>query len=354
MRILMTIDAVGGVWRYAMDLGAELAARGHELLFAGLGPRPAPEQAAEAPGELVWGDAPLDWMAEDADALAPVGPWLAELAADCGADLIHVNLPTQAANLETALPIVAVSHSCLATWFRSVDGTDVPPVFAQHSELMRRGLAKVRTVIAPSAAHAAATAAAYVIASIEVVPNATPLEPIAPGGGTGIVAIGRWWDRGKNGALLEAAAGAIQCQVTLIGALTGPDGQMLDVARAHATGPLPRGEAMRRLAEAGIFVSPSLYEPFGLAALEAARLGRPMALADIPTYRELWEGVAAFFDPTDPAGLARLLERLADDPSERLHLAEAAQARAARYMPAAQAEAMLGAYRGNVALHAAE
>ena len=47
-RLLMTLDAVGGVWRYALDLGRGLRARDHEVIFVGFGPRPTEAQREEA------------------------------------------------------------------------------------------------------------------------------------------------------------------------------------------------------------------------------------------------------------------------------------------------------------------
>ena len=41
-RLLMTADAVGGVWTYALDLAAGLAPFGVETTLAVLGPAPAP------------------------------------------------------------------------------------------------------------------------------------------------------------------------------------------------------------------------------------------------------------------------------------------------------------------------
>ena len=38
----------------------------------------------------------------------------------------------------------------------------------------------------------------------------------------------------------------------------------------------------------------ALYEPFGLAVLEAAQAGCALVLSDIPTFRELWDGAALF------------------------------------------------------------
>jgi len=67
-RILMTVDAMGGVWRYALDLGRELVNGGDSVVFAGLGPQPSKQQAEEARSfaTLTWLNTPLDWMTRSA------------------------------------------------------------------------------------------------------------------------------------------------------------------------------------------------------------------------------------------------------------------------------------------------
>src|SRR6476469_10848572 len=67
-RVLITLDAVGGVWRYAMDVAHGLQARDVDCLLIGFGPEPDAAQRAElGREELVWTHEPLDWMvAEDA------------------------------------------------------------------------------------------------------------------------------------------------------------------------------------------------------------------------------------------------------------------------------------------------
>lgn len=67
-RVLMTADAVGGVWRYAMDLAASLQTSNVQFLIVGVGPRPTAAAQAELRFldnvEVVWTDTSLDWMAE--------------------------------------------------------------------------------------------------------------------------------------------------------------------------------------------------------------------------------------------------------------------------------------------------
>ncbi|TIX68429.1 MAG: glycosyltransferase family 4 protein, partial [Mesorhizobium sp.] len=66
----------------------------------------------------------------------------------------------------------------------------------------------------------------------------------------------------------------------------------------------------------------------------------PLVLADIPTYRELWNGAAMFYDAHDPRDLARCLDRLSDDAQHRRRLGGAAARRARKFSPARQAAAM--------------
>ena len=78
--------------------------------------------------------------------------------------------------------------------------------------------------------------------------------------------------------------------------------------------------------------------------LEAAQAGCALVLSDIPTFRELWDGVAEFVPPRDAEALAVTLDRLASDPHQRRRLGEAARRRSRRFTPEAQAQAMLSLY----------
>jgi len=46
--VLMTADAVGGVWRYSVDLGRALQSRGFAATMAVMGPAPTDAQVREA------------------------------------------------------------------------------------------------------------------------------------------------------------------------------------------------------------------------------------------------------------------------------------------------------------------
>lgn len=341
-RILMTLDAAGGVWRYAMDLARALRV---QVVFLGFGPPPAPHQRAEAEslGVLDWTGLPLDWMVAEAAALAEVPQAVAEAAARHRADLIHLNLPTQAAGLRTDLPVVAVSHSCVATWFRAVRNSGLPDGWDWQRDLNAAGLSRADAVVAPSQAHADllrrvyGTAATVVWNAVAPCSRQTADRPM-------VAASGRWWDDGKNGAVLDLAAPRMDWPVTMIGPLDGPTGQRFQPRHATAAGNLPHDRALSVMRDAGIFVSPSRYEPFGLAVAEAAGAAIPLVLADIPTFQELWDGAARFFDPADPDALAHAVNGLTRDADERRRMGRAALLRSHRFAPRAQADAMLALY----------
>lgn len=353
-RLLMTTDAVGGVWRYALDLARGLGDHGVETTLLGFGPRPRRGQRAEAErvAQLVWSDLPLDWMARDAAELAGVPEVVALHAEDSRADLVQVNVPSQAAGLDIDIPVVAASHSCVASWFHVVRGADLPASWRWQRELTGKGLAAARAVVTPSAAFARVLARCYPgLGPVTVVPNATAALPSTNARQPCAYAAARWWDEGKNAATLDAAAGLFRHPILAAGSTTGPDGQQVTFRHARSLGQLEQAAMHDVAASAELFISPSIYEPFGLAALEAARLGAALVLSDIPTYREIWEDAALFADPHDPAGFAAALDRLAEDRGLRGALRKVAADRAAAFSVPAQARRMRNLYLSLIPKH---
>jgi glycosyltransferase involved in cell wall biosynthesis len=343
-RILMTVDAVGGVWRYAMDLAAGLRCEGTEIVFAGLGPAPSAIQINEAKalGKLVWLDAPLDWMAANRVEIAAAPAEIVRIAEEHEVDLLHLNLPSQAAGIDTQLPIVVVSHSCVVTWFAAVRGTPVSPDWAWQHDVNREGFDRADAVLSPSESHANALQVAYgPIPRLRVVYNTSRVGADSHPKKTFVFAAGRWWDEGKNGAVLDKAAAVMSQPVITAGSCLGPNGQRLQFSNADDRGPLSHSKVVAMMQCAQIVVSPSIYEPFGLTALEAARCGAALVLSDIPTYRELWDGCALFFDPYDPMSLASACARLSGDAELRKELVARSLARACMFNLKRQATSVL-------------
>jgi glycosyltransferase involved in cell wall biosynthesis len=348
-RLFMTADAVGGVWSYALELAGALAPLGYETSLAVLGPAPGAEQRADvgriAGLKLVKTGLPLDWTASGEHEVRGAARALAQLAADDGAELIQLNQPAFAAEAMPA-PVVAVVHSCVATWWRAAGEGPMPESFAWQTALLRAGLARADRIVCPSAAFAADVRQAYRLpATPAVVHNGRTALAV----GTGplhdfALTAGRLWDGGKNAATLDRAAARLGVPFKAAGPTASPTGETVAFENLHVVGTLS-GEALGAcFAARPVFASASLYEPFGLAVLEAAQAGCPLVLSDIPTFRELWGESAIFVDPRDAGGFAEAIDALVGDVPLRLMRGEAARQRAERYTPDAMARGMAAIY----------
>ena len=134
LRVLVTADAVGGVWQYSIDLARGLSRLGIETALAVMGPSPSETQLAAARQvdglDLVDTGLPLDWLADEPASLRAAGEEIAALAIRSDTDLLQLNTPALAAETRFPLPVVAVQHSCVATWWEAVHGTPLPADFA--------------------------------------------------------------------------------------------------------------------------------------------------------------------------------------------------------------------------------
>jgi glycosyltransferase involved in cell wall biosynthesis len=113
----------------------------------------------------------------------------------------------------------------------------------------------------------------------------------------------------------------------------------------HCLGTLGEKELARWLSARPVFVSAALYEPFGVAVLEAASAGCALILSDIPTFRELWDETAIFVPARDEAAFTEAIGALVGDDFERAVLGRAARERAGRFSPDAMASQMAALYR---------
>jgi glycosyltransferase involved in cell wall biosynthesis len=347
--VLMTTDAVGGVWTYALDLSQGLAERGVGVTLAVLGPSPSSAQRAAvedlASVALIDTGLPLDWLEDDAAALDGAGRALAVLAQGRGADLIHLNSPALAAGVRFPAPVVGACHSCLASWWSAVKAGELPQPFRRRTERLARGYAACDRLIAPSRAFAETTRALYGVTP-QVVHNGRAGPAADPAAARQPVALtsGRLWDEAKNVATLDRAAAQLSWPVEAAGALEGPGGAAVRLEHIAALGHLSPAQLEARLSQTAVFVSLALYEPFGLGVLEAAQAGCALLLSDIPTFRELWDGAAVFVPPLDDAAAARALDALLGDADEARARGEAARRRAARFSLEAMVERTLDIY----------
>lgn len=99
------------------------------------------------------------------------------------------------------------------------------------------------------------------------------------------------------------------------------------------TGALPHAQLLDLVQAADLVVVPSRFEGFGLTALEAMALGRPVLATTAGGLPEVVEhGVSGWLvPPQDPARLAQAIGQLMDDPALRQRLGAAGRQRAQQH-----------------------
>ena len=347
LRILLVTDAVGGVWVYSLELARALEPLGIETVLAVVGPSPRSEQLQRVGNiRTLHTGLPLEWLDTDPTEIECAAKALALIASREGVDVVQTSSAALLAGGTFDQPCVAVQHSCVATWWNAVKGTSLPPDMEWRRSLVARGLAKADAIVAPTSAFATATEEAYSLdRPVLAVPNGRSTEAVRPlPQGDFVFAAGRLWDEGKNVRTLDRAAAQISIPFQAAGATAGPNRATVELNHLQAAGELSEERVRGLLAARPIFASAALYEPFGLSVLEAAQAGCALVLSDIPTHRELWDGVALFVDARDDHGFAEAISGLFGDRDERNRLGEAARDRARRYGPDEMARAMADIY----------
>lgn len=125
----------------------------------------------------------------------------------------------------------------------------------------------------------------------------------------------------KNHAILVEAFSYIakQCDWDLV--LAGSAGSTLENLRSfieheklghriRIMTDVPQHDLVFLMKQASAFVYPSLFEGFGIPLAEAAVCGLPMAVSDIPVFRELAENGALYFHPNNSREIAEAMIQL--------------------------------------------
>jgi glycosyltransferase involved in cell wall biosynthesis len=335
-RILMTTDAVGGVWTFSTTLARALCEREYHVTLVTLGPLPKAEQLAELADidrlEIEATDLALEWMDPEGFDMPWAREELRHIAARAAPDIVHLN-GFREALYGFGVPTIVVAHSCVGSWWEACRGQE--SMDTKWNPYLRHAgdaLNAANKWIAATHAYATWLQGFYQPRKQgKVIWNGVP--PIEPPGVKDdvILAAGRLWDEAKNLSALADIALDLPWPVRVAGATQADNGGSISFDNVAQLGPLPHRRLLEQMRRAAIFVSPALYEPFGLGVLEAASSGCALVLSDIPTFRELWDGAALFADPRDPAALTKAVTTLCRDAKLRMDLNSKARTRAARY-----------------------
>lgn len=205
--------------------------------------------------------------------------------------------------------------------------------------------------------------------NVLMLPNAVDLRlfqprPLSAGSGTGqrVCFAGQWVPRKGIAELLDAwrivkstlpaaelhlAGGAAlwkNTETTRNAEETAsPVQQMEQQKLLHCVGAIPRSQMSDFWNSASIAVVPSLYEPFGLVALEALACGVPVVASSVGGLREIVvdDECGILVPPGDSVALAQALLSLLKDEPRRLRLAEGARRRAERFSLGCRTQGLL-------------
>ncbi len=365
MRILLTTDPIGGVWTFTKELSAGLLRRGHTVALVSFGRALSKEQAAwcrtqtQLHGSAFRFDSscvPLEWMRSNHVTYRDAEPVLSRIADRFCPDVFHTSqfcfgrIPLPIPRVVTAhSDVLSWTHACRpehtnpADWLRRYrtlvqDGLDTADVVAAPTQWMLHALGEHFDLLSPT----------HVIANgrtLSVPAEATARQLQA-------VSVGRLWDQAKNLSLLTAIEPPMRILVA------GEREHELSAAPTHLgqttlLGLLTEAELLTLFHSSSIYLAPSIYEPFGLAPLEAALCGCAVLANDLPSLREVWGDAALYF--TDADTLVALLRHLQGSPEALSRAQQIAHRRALHLSASRMTEAYLHLYTDLVAptLHVA-
>lgn len=353
----------GGLGRHVHALADAQAAAGHDVVVITQAPNSA------APARMAWGSAgPVRVLRTDVDhsrhdprdLLAHVAEMESEftgqgnrLMADWQPDVIHAHdwmVAHAAAALRASFgtPLTATIHATEAG--RNMGWVSTPLSTVIHG--IEWWLANTAdSVITCSATMRDEVTDLFGVADAHVVPNGIdPARWVAAESDVAriraenadaaplIAYTGRVeWEKGVQ--TLVAAMPGLRAAHPGVRLLVAGHGSYLDDVRGQAAG-LGLGDSVRFLGwvseadlravvvAADLVVAPSLYEPFGLVALEGAILGTPLVVAGTGGLEEFAAGDrhALTFSPGTPGSLEHIVLRALADPQDARARAELAEA----------------------------
>ncbi len=304
MRVIQIIhqDQAGGVKTLAEMIGDGLAARGvaveTAVMFPASGMRAKIAGTLRVAARMLTGryDAVIAYQ-PSASILTGVVGWLAR----CPCRIVHQTaLPNEIKPATRALDRIAGTLGLYTV--NVVNSQATAAAYAAYPARHRRAVTMIEHGVTTQQAtrRRAATLAAFGIPPGRILLN-----------------VGRLTEQKNQDVLIRALARVPSARLVIAG--DGPErpdyaalaAELGVTDRLHMLGDVSRRDVADLLAAADLFVFPSVWETFGLAAVEAAMAGVPIVAADLPVLREVLSangGAAATFAP--PSDVERWVDAI--------------------------------------------
>lgn len=354
MRVLLTTDTIGGVWTFTKELTAELLRLGHSVALVSFGRAPSQEQAewCSAVGVRYGSSfrydastAPLEWMNPNDNAYVEGELHLQRVADEFGPDLLHSN-QFCFGRVPVRIPRLITAHSDVLSWGAACrpEGLESSPWLNRYCDMVEHGIAAADAVAAPTRWMLDALRQNFRLpARARVILNGRSLPLCGSDEVHSLQAVcaGRLWDEAKNLAMLVDVHSAIP--VFIAGDRKHQDATAPKrIGTTSLIGTLNESDLLALFRASSIYLATSIYEPFGLAPLEAALCGCAVLANDIPSLREVWGDAALYFN--DAATLTSLLAQLQTSPKILLAARQRAGRRALQLSAARMTAEYLALY----------
>ncbi len=349
MRVLLTTDTIGGVWTFTRELTHHLLGMGHQVALVSFGRMPDSDQAAWIAGQqsrrnfLFEASAlPLEWM--EGNEIAMEGEAvLQQMAQVFAPDVLHSS-QFCFGSLRLAQATVVTAHSDVLGWAEACVPGDLPDSawLRQYKRLVQSGLEGADAVVAPTGWMLNALARNFDLPPVQqVILNGRDID----GGHTEqrklqAVTAGRLWDAAKGLSVLDGIATPVP--IVVAGDAQGEGSEAKRHEGVLYAGKLAERDLLALFRQSSLYLATSIYEPFGLAPLEAALCGCAVVARDLPSLREVWGDAALYF--TDQASLSQWLRSLHDDPAMLLAARGRSSQRALQLSSRRMAESYVALY----------
>ena len=369
LAVLGGVDA-GGQNVHVGELSAALARAGHEVTVYSRRDDPdLPERVQTpqgytvvhvpaGPPEQLPKDQLLDHMGSFADFLDE--QWQADRPDVAHAHFWMSGIATQLAARTLRVPTVQTFRALGLVKRRHQGPADTsPPVRLKLERLLARNATWIAATCTDEVFEL--TRMGRTRSRLSVVPCGVDLDtfctegPIAARGSMHrIVSVGRMVPRKGFQTMIEALPSIADTELVIVGgpgwgseqdvkllkSLAGLDGRK----RIVWLGYLPRDMLAMLIAGARATVFPSLYEGFGLPALESMALGTPVITSNVSSLPEVVGEAGVLVNPYDVRAIAQAIITMDSDEAARIELSRRGLAQAARFDSAAYAERLAGFY----------